>query len=51
MQFAHVVIVRFSNQAGEIEAEADFDVFLEHVIPVDQDFADLVGDVGVFALF
>jgi hypothetical protein len=31
---------------GDVEGGAEFDVFLREIVPVDQDFTDLVGVVG-----
>ena len=49
VQFAHVLVFGTSLKCAEIEAEAELDVSLRKVVAVDQDFADLVGGIGIFA--
>ena len=49
MQFAHVLVFRTSRKGAEIEAQTDLDIPLRKVVAVDQDFADLVFGIGIFA--
>ena len=34
----------------DVEGGTDFDVFLREVVAMDEDFADLVGGVGILAV-
>ena len=49
MQRADALECWVFDEAGDVEAEADVNVFLRQVVLVDRHLRDLVGDIGVFA--
>ena len=51
MQFARRLRRHAAAEARQVQAEADLDILLQQVVGVDQDLPDLVGGIGVFALF
>lgn len=50
MQRADAVDLWPIRDAGKVETEADVEVFLRQVVPVDQHLADLIAGIGVFLL-
>ena len=51
VQLVHILVFRVSHKGAEIEAQADIDVHLREIVAVDQNFADLVGVIRIFAVF
>ena len=49
VQHADALELWLMGESGEVEAMADLDVPLREVVAVDQDFADLVGGIGILA--
>ncbi len=50
MQRADAVVVWPIREAGKGDAEADVNILLRQVVPVNQHLANLVGGVSIFAL-